>query len=59
MGQALGGDVPMLPCTSVVTSPGRNSRARGIPYRIPHKVDGKPIRSFANRILKNEETIYD
>lgn len=55
MGRALGGDVPKIPCTSVVTSPGRNTRARGIPYRRPHRVDGKPninVESFKKARLE-------
>ena len=45
MGRALGGDVPMLPCTSVVTSPGRNSR-------VPPDVDGQP--TIAKTLAKGD-----
>ena len=35
MGQAMGGDVPKIPCTSVVTSPDRNTHAQKI--KVPEK----------------------
>jgi len=37
MGQAMGGDVPKIPCTSAVTSPDRNTRTRAQKIKVPEK----------------------